>query len=83
MATLPSMDEILKEINRIKSEKIDGFTTRDMMDATGRCDNWCRQKIADLIRSGKAELSGKVRRPTIDGKTYLLPVYRIIDNDKS
>lgn len=82
MPKLPSIEEILKEINRLNDEKVDGFTTRDLMDYTGKPEKWCQHKIRELIKSNFLEYAGRVNVPTIDNRMCGVPAYRIIDKDR-
>ena len=68
-------DEILAEIDRLTAASPEGFTILEMMDATGHCDNWCRDKIRRLINAGRVRYNGKAKREAIDGKPCLVPVY--------
>ena len=75
---LPPINDILNEINRLQSEQITGFTTAELMEKTGKCDNWCREHIRKLIKLGKLKLAGRVERTTIDGKRCKVPIYQPI-----
>jgi len=78
MPKLPSMDEIIIEINRIQEKNTEGFTTKNLMDSTGHSRNWCNEKIRALMEVGKIECAGRVRSFTIDGRSCQVPVYMAI-----
>jgi hypothetical protein len=74
-----STDELLKEIEWLNNRKINGFATRDMVKQLGHSENWCREKIKDLIEDGKAEFVGMEKRPNMAGRIAAIPIYRLIN----
>lgn len=74
---LPSINfsEVLRDLEALQSAQPEGFTTREMMQATGRSDKWCRERLRILIGSGKVRFNGKKKIETIAGGACLTNVY--------
>lgn len=73
-----SFDEILKEIARISEIKPNGFTVREMVVETGQSENWCRNKLRELIDEGKVACVGRTTVTRIDGTKTPVPAYNLV-----
>lgn len=77
-----TMEDIYAEIERIRQarDSDDGwFTTRDIVEATGRSDKWVHANIMrPLIQSGRAE-TGRIQRHSLWGTPVMVPAMRLIE----
>jgi hypothetical protein len=73
-----TFEQIRSLIEKLSEETKKGFTTREMMLATGYNVKWCRNKIRTLIDNGQAECIGTDYRTGIDGQRHRVPVYRLV-----
>lgn len=68
--------ELLQDL---KTPEQDGcFTATEMSDHLGYGIHWCRERIRDLIKSGKVECVGMVTRTRIDGRACRVGAYRMV-----
>jgi len=77
-----SFNEVLAEIEKLSTDRPEGFTIAEMSDATGRSVKWCRTKIRRLMAAGKAQYNGRAIRSRIDGQTGYVPVYLVKSNGR-
>ena len=72
-------EEWFAELERIGvlAGDADGATVTELVDASGRGDNWVRNKVRLGIRAGVIEIVRK-QMTTIDGRQTLVPAYRMI-----
>ena len=68
-------EQVLKEIEELRKKSPEGFTVREMMAETGHHDNWCRQRIRELMDAGKVRPNGRRSVERIDGVVGYVPVY--------
>lgn len=73
-----TIDDVVAEIRKINDERPDGFSTVELSEACGFAVAWCRTKLRDLIRSGRAECIGRRKEPRMDGSIGYTPIYRLI-----
>lgn len=77
-------DEWLSELEKVTSNVRadgDGLTTLELVELTGRCDVWVREKIRNAIRAGTICCCQK-RSYRIDGKPTLVPAYKLAKKKK-
>jgi hypothetical protein len=72
-----TFDEVLQEMQRLTARDPEGFTVAEMAASTGHGHQWCRMSVKSLIACGKVVYAGRARRQTMDGRTCLVPVYRV------
>lgn len=82
MAEDITLDEILAEMGRLNQQEAKlGYTTRELMEKTGRSS----EKTKDLIRLAIAEglmRPSRGRRSSIDGILRTVPVYVLVPQAK-
>lgn len=71
------LDEILEKLNELTISAPEGVTIKQMIEATGHSQKWCRAEMNRLITAGLAMCNGRVRRPRIDGQMAYVPVYLV------
>lgn len=75
-----TFDEILKAIGELNASNPEGFTCREMSNATGRNHDWCRKHIYELIRADKLKFNGRRKVKRIDEGYAQVPVYTLVDH---
>lgn len=73
-----TMDDVIREIQRLNAENPEGWTIADMCASTGWYEDKCRIHVKQLIRANRARCNGKARRIAIDGAMRPVPVYVLI-----
>ena len=73
-----SLDEVLKEVERLSNTTPDGFSILEMSRKVGKHRNWCRRHINDLIIAGKAKYNGRRKVLRMDKSIGYVPVYTLI-----
>jgi len=68
-------EQLIAEIERLSDQSPDGFSTAEMVDATGHGERWCRVKVKELMKAGKLRFNGRAKRTRIDGIPCYVPVY--------
>jgi len=73
-----TFDLVIEELRGLERSSPDGFTVGEMSEAVSHSPRWCREKLAVLIRSGKAACIGRKSVTCINGRVGVYtPVYRL------
>jgi hypothetical protein len=70
--------QLIEEIERLSDQSPDGFSTAEMVEATGHHDKWCRKQIRAMIKAGTLRFNGRAKRERIDGFHCYVPVYVLV-----
>ena len=70
------VDEWLAEVNRLTRNNADGFSVRDVAEATGHTHEWARNRIKEAMSAGLVVYSGRRSGIRMDGASSKIPVYR-------
>jgi hypothetical protein len=74
--------EVLRDLSDLADRQPEGFTTREMVEATGRSDQWCRNRLRILISNGTVRHNGKKNIQTISGTLFPTNVYVIVGGSR-
>ncbi len=72
-----TIDELLQEIAAAQVGD-EGLTGPEWGEVMGTCPNTTQNRIRLLLKAGKLRL-GKAPRTASDGRTWMRPVYRIVE----
>lgn len=75
------MNEWLSELEALSKRSDAGHTTDEIAENTGMSTRLVRERLKDVAKIGRLRV-GRRSCTTIDGKTYLAPVYTIIGKEK-
>jgi hypothetical protein len=76
------VDEWQAALEVLASRSADGFTSKELAEATGLSLTTTRIKIGQLLRSGRARLSGHRMGHSIAGRIVYIPVYQLVQEGK-
>jgi predicted transcriptional regulator len=74
-----TMDELVQTLESIQSRRPNGsMTSRDIAEELGVCIEMAREKMGNMVRSGRLEYIGKYPTKNMCGHSVAVPHYRIV-----
>lgn len=82
MAEPIRIDEWLRALEELQARQVEGFSTADLVVATGLSSKTVQEKLKALVASGRVVYVGTRTGQSINGRVTQIPVYRMVEEAK-